>query len=66
MPDPTTQTERREDRIRRIADEACRRGKGFGGWRAYEAAKGYVRRHHGAHVPGYDAIMDHIKDRLGI
>jgi hypothetical protein len=66
MPDLQQQTERREARIRRIADEACRRAKGFDGWRSYEAAKGYVRRQHGAHVPGYDAIMDHIKDRLGI
>jgi len=66
MPDPATQTDRRRARIRRIADEALRRAKAFDGWRAYEAAKSHVRREHGTHVPGYDAIIDRIKDRLEI
>jgi len=66
MPDPATQTDRREARVQRIARKAVRHARGHDGWRAYEAAKGYVRRQYGAHIPGYDAIMDHIKDRLGI
>lgn len=51
--------------VRRIADEAVRRAKGFGGWRKYEAAKAYVRRQHPAHEH-YDAIIDAIKTRLEI
>jgi hypothetical protein len=59
---PTTT---RDPEVRRIADEAVRRAKGFEDWQAYEAAKGYVRRQH----PGredYDAIIDAIKTRLEI
>jgi len=66
MPDLQTQTDRRRSRIRRIAKEAVRHAKGFDCWRAYEAAKEYVRREYGPHVPGYDAIIDRIKDRLEI
>lgn len=51
--------------VRRIADEAVRRAKGFAGWRAYEAAKSYVRRQH-PNCDDYDAIIDAIKDRLDI
>jgi hypothetical protein len=51
--------------VRRIADEAVRRAKGFSGWRAYEAAKAYVRREHPSR-DDYDAIIDAIKDRLEI
>jgi len=66
MPDLQTQTDRRRGRTRRIAKEAVRRAQGLEDWRAYEAAKRYVRREYGAHVPGYDAIIDRIKDRLEI
>jgi hypothetical protein len=66
MDTPEHQTDRHEARIERIAGEAVRCAKGFDGWRAYEAAKGYVRREYGTHIPGYDAIIDCIKDRLEI
>jgi len=60
-------TTTRDPEARRIADEAVRRAKGFSGWRAYEAAKGYVRREHpGARKDEYDATLDAIKDRLEI
>jgi hypothetical protein len=51
--------------VRRIADEAVRRAKGFEGWRKYEAAKAYVQRQHPTH-DDYDAIIDAIKTRLEI
>jgi hypothetical protein len=51
--------------VRRIADEAVRRSKGFSGWRRYEAAKTHVRRHHPRH-DRYDDIIDAIKTRLEI
>jgi hypothetical protein len=53
--------------VRCIANEAVRRTKGFSGWNAYEAAKGYVRRKYpGLRKDKYDAIIDLIKDRLEI
>ena len=51
--------------VRRIADEAVRRARGFTGWRAYEAAKSFVRREYPGHDQ-YDAIIDAIQDRLEI
>lgn len=66
MRDPTQQTDRREARVQRVAQEAVRAARGHDGWDAYEAAKAYVRREHGANVPGYNAIIDRIKDRLDI
>jgi len=66
MPDLQQQAERRRDRIRRIADAAVRCARGHNGWQAYEAAKAYVHREHGAGTPGYDAIIDRIKTRLQI
>jgi len=51
--------------VRRIADEAVRRSKGFSGWHRYEAAKTYLRREHPRHED-YDAIIDAIKHRLEI
>ena len=66
MDTPEHQTDRHEARIRRIAGEAVRAAKGFDGWRAYEAAKGYVRREYGPHIDEYDAILNAITDRLGL
>lgn len=66
MPTPARQTERRRGRIRRIANEAVHRARGLDGWRAYEAAKHYVRREYSPHVPGYTAIIDRIKKQLEI
>jgi hypothetical protein len=66
MDTPEHQTDRHEARIQRIAHEALRRSRGHEGWDAYEVAKGYVRRQYGAHIPGYDAIIDRIKDELEI
>lgn len=60
MPKQTHDTE-----VRRIAEEAVRRTKGFTDWRAYEAAKSYVRRQCPDHHR-YDAIIDAIKNRLEI
>lgn len=51
--------------VRRIADEAVRRAKGFEGWRKYESVKTYVRCQHPTHED-YDAIIDAIKHRLEI
>jgi len=58
-------TDTHDPTVRRIADEAVRRAKGFEGWQKYEAAKTYVRRQHPRHE-GYDAIIDAIKHRLEI
>jgi len=58
-------TDAQDPDVRRIADEAVRRAKGFSGWRAYEAAKGYVRREHPQHDQ-YEQIIDAIKTRLQI
>jgi hypothetical protein len=66
VPNPQTQTDRRQARIRRISREALRRARGLDGWRAYEAAKGYVRREYGAHIPGYDAVLRRIIDELNL
>jgi hypothetical protein len=66
VPDSQTQTDRRQGRIQRITREALRRARGHDGWRAYEAAKGYVRRQYGPHIPGYDAILRRITDQLGL
>ena len=68
MPDRTLQTDRRRGRIRHLAREAVSvaRRKGLSGWDAYEAAKRHVRAEHGPHVPGYDAIINRITDRLEI
>jgi len=37
-------TTTRDAELRRIAEEAVRRAEGSEGWRAYEAAKSFVRR----------------------
>jgi hypothetical protein len=66
MPDPQTQTDRQGARIRRITRKALRRARAHDGWRAYEAAKGYVRRQYGTHIPGYDAILRRITDELNL
>jgi len=60
-------TTTRDPEVRRIADEAVRRAKGFSDWRAYEAAKDYVRCNHpGLRKEQYDFVIDAIKDRLEI
>jgi len=66
MSDTGTQSDRRNARVHRIAREALRHAKGHDGWRAYEAAKRYVRREYGPHVACYDEIIDAITDRLEI
>jgi hypothetical protein len=65
---PATSADRREDRVRRWAREAVRhaRSSGRSGWRAYEAAKRYLRRTHGPHVPNYDACISAICQRLNL
>jgi len=53
--------------MRRIANEAVRRARGFDGWKAYEAAKTHVRRGYpGLRKDEYNTTIDAIKDRLEI
>ena len=66
MTDRATNADRRQARVQRIAREAVREASASEGWQAYERAKQHVRREYGTHVPGYDAIIDEIKDRLEI
>jgi hypothetical protein len=60
-------TTTRDAELRRIAEEAVRRAEGSEGWRAYEAAKSFVRREYpGLRKEEYDAVINAIKDRLEI
>jgi len=61
-------TDRHEDRAGRWAREAVRhaRSSGRSGWRAYEAAKRYLRRTRGPHVANYDACISAICQRLNL